>query len=705
MTVSFRRAASLAALASALPAAAHAADPAPSEVGTDDRIVVVGEYREQEISSAMKTPTPLIDTPQSVTVISAEQIRDQGLQQIADVLRYTPGASPGQGEGHRDQFTIRGQNTTANLFIDGLRDDVQYFRPLYNLERIEILKGANALAFGRGGGGGVVNRVTKTPEIGEAFAEAAVAADTFGEVSGRIDVNQSADDKTAFRLNAFAERLDNHRDEFGGERFAVNPTFAFALTDKTRVDLSYEYVYDDRVVDRGVPSSNGRPLEGFDEAFFGDPDANATDLQANIARARIEHAIAPGLTADATVQYADYDKLYQNLFPVGFDAAANEVSLDGYRDATDRQNLILQSNLVGAFATGPIAHTAVVGVEYADQQTDNSRCDVLFASSNDDVVTFAFSDPLAIPAFGFPSTNRDTNSTVEVFSAYAQDQIDLGRYVKIVGGVRYDRFEIDVLDGIEVADGAADGNDGNLSRTDEEISPRAGLILKPRENVSVYASWSRSFLPRSGDQFLTLSLSSEALDPEEFENLEAGVKWDATERLSASAAVFRLDRDAGTTVDPNDPGSTILIGSRVEGVELQVVGEATARLSVNAGYSYLDAQEDGRVVGGVEADRRLGQVPEHMASLWTRYEATEKLGLGLGVVHQSAQLASISGAVELPAFTRVDAAIFYDLAPGVSLQVNVENVADADYFPAAHNDNNITTGEPVNARFAIAGRF
>ncbi|MEL6366236.1 MAG: TonB-dependent receptor, partial [Pseudomonadota bacterium] len=175
--------------------------------------------------------------------------------------------------------------------------------------------------------------------------------------------------------------------------------------------------------------------------------------------------------------------------------------------------------------------------------------------------------------------------------------------------------------------------------------------------------------------------------------------------LSVTAAVFRLERDSGTTVDPNDPDSTILISSQTDGIELQIAGEIIPRWSVVGGYSYLDAREDGRVVGGVSANRTLGQVPEHMVSLWNRVEATEKLGFGLGVTHQAAQFASISGAVELPAFTRLDAAVYYDVTDTVSVQANIENLTNTDYFPAAHNDNNISTGEPLNARFTVTGRF
>ena len=682
--------------------------------GDAEQIIVTGEkvgYIAVK-SAGLKTDIPLLDTPQSVSVFTKEQIEDQALQDIGDVLRYAPGISINQGEGHRDQISIRGQNTTADFFLDGIRDDVQYFRPLYNLDRIEIHKGANALIFGRGGGGGNINRVTKTPEASDQFVRINSSGDTFGAYQFTIDSNAPLGERAAIRVNALAEGFDNHRDFFDGERYAINPTIAASLSDNTRVQFSYEYVNDDRVVDRGIPAIAGgtianpaRPVKGFDDTFFGSPHANETTFEGHIIRGRIFHDFNTDHRVNATVQYADYDKFYQNLFPIGSDLANGMLSLDGYRDTTVRENFIAQINFLSDVQTGPLNHQLLYGFEYGDQQTENARLDVLFAASADDQITFGFSDPLRISPFSFPAINRDRDSDAEFISLYLQDQISIGKYVQLVGGVRYDRFELGVLDQIEVNDGTADGNDGRLSRTDEEYSPRAGIIIKPQENISIYASYSLSFLPRSGDQFLSLSPSTEALSPEEFENIEVGAKWDIQTGLSFTAAVFRLERDSGTTVDPNDPGNTILIGSVTEGLELQLQGQLSANWRINAGYSYLDAEEDGRVVDNVSANRSLNLVPEHLFSIWNRYDVNEKFGVGLGIVYQDSQFASISNTVELPSFTRVDVALFYRFSERVQAQVNIENLLDEEYFPAAHNDNNISTGEPLNARFSLSFAF
>ena len=673
--------------------------------GDVERITIRGAFFGQQVADAVKTPTLLLNVPQSASIISAEQISDQALFSVADVMQYTPGVSIGQGEDHRDQLTIRGQNTTADFFVDGLRDDVQYFRPLYNIERIEVLRGANALLFGRGGGGGIVNRVTKTADLSGDFTTLNAGIDTFSASSIAVDTNKVIDNNNAVRLNAVFDTIENHRDFKDGERFAVNPTYTWAISDDTMVNASYEYVNDDRVVDRGVPSLNGAPLEGFDDTFFGAPGFNNTQLEAHIARVRVDHQLNSEWSINATAQYADYDKEYQNLYPVGFDDTTNMVTLDGYRDTTQRENLLLQFNVIGQFEAAGFEHTVLVGAEYGQQDTENARLDNFFTATSDDQQSFLFSDPLVIPEFTLTAPVRDRASDVTFTSAFVQDEIKLTDNWILVAGLRYDSFDIDVVDTIEVNDGADDGNNGFLSSDDTEVSPRVGLIYKPSEDVSIYASYSKSFLPRSGDQFLTLSLTSQALEAEEFENREVGVKWNISDALSLTAAYFEVDRENGAAVNPDDPETAVLTGTETTGFEVQLVGYITEAWQITAGYSNLDGNQT-RVSGNGGFDgQELAQLPEHMYTVWSKYTLNDDWSAGLGFIYQSEQYASLSNNVELPDFARVDAAVYYNYSEDLTIQLNVENLFDEDYFPAAHNDNNITTGEPLNARISAQYRF
>ncbi len=700
------------AIAVAVAAALAASVPAAAQDNDIDEIVVEGRYLSIDKVNSVKTPTPLIDVPQSLSILTARQIQDQAFQGFGDVLRYTPGLSISQGEGHRDAIIIRGIQSTADFFIDGVRDDVQYYRPLYNVSQIEILRGSNALLFGRGGGGGVINRVQKKPVVGESFSTLNAGADTFGAYTTAIDTNIATGDSSAFRFNAYYQGLENHRDFFDGDGFAVNPTFRVDFGPDTTLDLSYEYVEDERVVDRGVPSrvvagGPNVPLEGYDDTFFGSPDQNFTTLEAHILRARVEHAFSDRLRGNVTANYADYNKLYQNLYPSDAVAVSNgtfpNVELDGYRDPTARENLIIQANLVGEFTTGWIGHTLLFGAEYGDQQTANSREDVVFAANGGDQLAIPFTDPLSIPAFGFTNTVRDRESDVRFTSVYLQDQLDLTERFKFVAGLRLDQFDIDVLDRIEANDG--DAVDGRFSRKDSEVTPRLGFIYKPAENVSLYASYSETFLPQSGDQFLTLSLDSQSTRPQFFENREVGVKWDLKPTLALTAAVFELERESFTSVDPEDPDQVIIVeGSETRGVEVQLTGQLTERLTVTTGYSYLDG-EVLRADGTGDRGNATRQTPENMFSMWANYAVNRQLGLGLGVTYQDSFFAQEDNSVEIPSYTRVDAAAFYRVNDQLRLQVNIENLFDEDYFPDAHSNTNITTGEPVNARVSAVFDF
>ena len=670
-----------------------------------ERITIRGAIFGQQVAGAVKTPTLLLNVPQSASIIGEAQIEEQGLFSVADAMQYTPGVSIGLGEDHRDQITIRGQNTTADFFVDGLRDDVQYFRPLYNVERIEIMRGSNALLFGRGGGGGVVNRVTKTADVSSDFTVLSGNIDTFSAGGITLDTNVVIDKDQAFRLNAAADSVDNHRDFKDGSRYAFNPTWYLALSDVTSLNASYEYVNDDRLVDRGIPSLNGKPLNGVYDTFFGDKDFNNTTLEAHIARVKLDHKLSAEWSVNTTVQFADYDKAYQNLYPTAFDDESQFVTLDGYRDTTQRENFLWQLNAIGQFDTGAVSHTVLAGAEYADQSTENARMDNQFLENGSDKLSFMFSDPLVVPAHTLTAPVRDRASDVSVVSAFVQDEIGLGDNWVLVAGLRYDSFNIDVTDQIEINDGAEDGNSGLLSSDDSEISPRFGVIFKPAEDISLYASYSVSFLPRSGDQFLTLSLSSAALDAEEFRNTEVGFKWNLTDSLNLSAAAFKVERENGATVDPDNPEVSQLTGTETQGFELQLSGYITDSWSVTGGYSYLDGNQTSVSGAGSGEGQRLAQLPEHMFSVWNKFLIDEKWQWGLGIVHQSEQYASLSNNVTLPSFTRFDAAVFYTHSDALSLQLNVNNVLDTQYFPSAHNDNNISTGAPLHARVAATYRF
>jgi catecholate siderophore receptor len=297
-----------------------------------------------------------------------------------------------------------------------------------------------------------------------------------------------------------------------------------------------------------------------------------------------------------------------------------------------------------------------------------------------------------------PATSDADNSGIAtVGAAYVQDQVRLGRYVELVAGLRYDRFQVDVTNNRTTQ---------VLTSTDHLLSPRAGVIVKPQEPLSIYTSYSLSYQPRAGEQLSSLSLTNQALDPEVFRNYEVGLKWDIRPALAVTAAVYRLDRGDVAVTDPADPTRTILVdGQRSNGIEVGVSGSLTATWSVIGGYAYQDATITRTQSSSVVAGSRLGQVPEHSFSLWNRYDVTRAFGAGVGLVHRGDMFTTTDNLVTLPAFTRVDTAVFLGLGRHLRGQVHVENLFDERYYASAHNNNNITPGSPRALRVALTTTF
>lgn len=681
----------------ALSTAAFAEDTQPAREYLPADIVVTGErvdgYLTGDGSTATKTPTPVIDVPQTIAFLTEDQLEDQGVTQLNEALRYVPGVSLETGEGHRDQVFIRGQSSTADFYLDGLRDDAQYYRSLYNVERIEVIKGANALIFGRGGGGGVINRVTKRADLTRTITAFDAAVDSFGAFGVTADLNQPLSDSVAGRVAATYEEFDSHRDFYEGRFFGIAPSVTIALGDRTTLVAQYNYDDDKRLTDRGIPSLDDGdantvdgPLEGYDRTLFGSGDFNWSDSQTHIARLRLEHEFSDTLSANVTGQFADYNKYYANIVPGSSDGTV--VDLSGYTSGTDRQNWIGQANLVWDADFGGVGNTLLAGVEFGDQSTVADRYNVVFASSPLDI---PLERVLAVPDVTVGSLSRASTSDLTTFSAYVQDQLDFGM-VQIIGGLRFDRFDLSSTDLVTLQ---------TNSRVDEKVSPRVGAIFKPQDSLSLYASYSTTFLPQSGDQFTTLSSGNAVLDPEKFENYEVGVKYAIAPKLFATAAVFRLDRTNTTAPSPANDGTVVQTGSsRVDGIELSLAGEITGAWQANLGYTYLDGEISSQTTSAPEG-QRLPQVPEHQFSLWNRFDLSEKLGLGLGLIYQDEQFASISNKVAMPDYFRVDAAAYYQIDDTASVQINIENLFDEGFYAAAHGDNNIQPGKPFTARLGV----
>lgn len=661
-----------------------------------EEIIVKGKVLYSDQVTALKTPVPIIDVPQTLSIVTDEDIRKQGFRELGDIVRYTPGVNTSQGEGHRDSIVFRGVRSTADFYLDGVRDDVQYYRSLYNLEQVEILRGPNALLFGRGGTGGIINRVTKKAVLGDAFGSFDMGADTFGAFDFAVDYNVQTGENSALRINFHSDTLENHRDYYDGDRYGFNPTLRVQLSPQTTLDLSYEHADHERFIDRGVPTLNGEPVEAFEEIVFGDTDTNLTTLRADIYRANISHEFSDTQKGNFVIQYSDFAKMYKNYYASGY-SGGNTFTADGYKDPTERTNLIISGNVVNEFQTGSVKHTLLVGAEIIDTENENFRYNTFFITTEDDNEVFNITRPInfGVNAAGVRTYNdftadlkSKTASDIEVTSFYIQDQIDVSDNFKIMLGGRFDSFDITVRD---IKNGTSE------TREDEEVSPRAGLIFKPQENLSLYVSYSESFLPRSGEQFKSLSSSSARLDPDVFESTEIGVKWDIRDNLSFTVSYF--DSEQTQAVRDSDTGeNSEIVGLQVDGIELELKGQVSDKLYLALGYSDLDG-ETGK--GGEPRE-----IPEQTASLWATYQVNDNFGLGFGITHQGeSNIKNDKPGLILPDYTRVDFAAYYNISEDLSLQLNVENITDELYFPHSHSTHQASVGEPLNARFSLRRKF
>ena len=649
------------------------------------------------VSTAMKSATLLRDTPQAITVMSAAMISDQRMQSMADVVRYMPGVGMAQGEGNRDTPILRGNSSTADFYLDGVRDDAQYYRDTYNVDRIEALKGPNAMIFGRGGAGGVINRVSRQAGWSPT-REVDVQLGSYDSRRVTVDFGAAAQSRAAFRVTGVYEDTDSYREAVGLERAGVNPTTAFAIGSKTMVRAGYEYFRDRRTADRGVPSLNGRPVETDPSTFFGDAEKSLSRADVNLATVLFEHNVTRGVSLRSRTSFGNYGKFYQNIFP---GAVVNGmVSLSGYNNSTNRQNVFNQTDAIVTKKTGAIGHVIAAGFEVGRQLTDNFRNTAFFTTIGPNTTTVLA--PLSSPVTSLPvafrqnATDADNSGRATVAAAYAQDQITLTNHLQAVIGLRFDSFNVDVNNHRTGA---------TFTTHDGLVSPRAGVIIKPIAAVSIYGNYSVAYLPRAGDQLSSLSLSNQALDPEQFRNYEVGAKWDL-KSLAFAVAAYRLDRGNVAIADPLDPTRSILVDAqRTKGVEASVDGRVNERWTLAGGYAFQDGKITRSISATAQAGAVLAQVPRHSFSLWNKYEVTSRIAAGVGFVHRGDVFAASDNLVTLPAFTRVDAALFWTVTGRIRAQVNVENLSDTKYFASAHNNTNILPGSPRAIRVAMTTRF
>lgn len=661
-------------------------------------------YKASESKSALKIDAPLRDIPQTVNVVPQSVIKDQGAQSMEDVLKNVPGIGLSNGDGQRDQVTIRGFSAIGDMYVDGMRDDALYYRDLSNVERVEVIKGPAAVLYGRGSSGGLINNVSKKPNFAPVH-EVGVTFDSEGKRRTQFDAgwaDEQQGDK-AFRITGALEDSDTFRDDGYIDRKAIAPTAYFKLSDDLDLTVGATYLYDKRLIDFGIPALGDRPVDVDRDKRFGaaDPDDDYARSEVFSFTAGVDYRLNDDFTLSNNSRYYHYDLDRNNTLAdsssTRFVTAPNGELLvklnrgnvqrneDGWFNQTELKH---QAQLAG------MNHNLLYGVELGRQIKDQS----VFSQNNVAQVP-VFRDALVDVPF---QANRQTakgTTTQDTAGFYVQDLIELAPMWKALVGVRYDVFDQEYSDDLT-------GND--LSRTDTTWSPRVGLVFQPDQIQSYYVSVSRSYQPSS--EVFALSTGNQGLEPEETTNYEVGAKWDLLDnRLSVTAALFRLERTNMKTTDPANPANLVLAGEqRTDGFEATVSGQLTDKWQVYGGFAFLDAEitKSNSFTNGVANEGQTPTLtPRTSANLWLVRSLSETWRVGMGANYVDERYTALDNVVVMPSYTTVDAALLYN-QPKWDAALRLRNVFDRDYYASAHGSVDlITPGAPRTLELSTNFRF
>lgn len=691
--------------------------------------VSVTASEERRLSSP-KATAPLVDTPQTITVIPREVFSQQGARNLTDVLKNTPGISFDAGENgfgtNSNNFSLRGFDTSGNIFIDGSRDSGNYSRDVFNIEQVEVVKGP-AADNGRGGAGGYVNLVTKSPGLENAVSGSlsygfdGTHADTRKRAT--FDVNQVIGSGAAFRLNLMGQdggvagREHAQKDAWG-----VAPSIAFGLGSPTRVILALSHQENDDRPDWGVPGAMIKGMFSHDDVaddadrdnFFG-LKSDFDEVTADSALVRIEHDFSPSLRISNQTRWSETEREARYTVPSGYEAATLEATTQTqfyYRETTSLSNL---TNLSAGFATGGLAHRLSAGLELTREESDSDR----FGTGSAGNTSIFDPNPERHP--GFPLNPVQTSAVkIDTVAAYLYDTVELNEHWEITAGVRAERYEVEI--GSRNVDGTPQGPDG-YERSETSVGGKFGVVYKPAKNGSLYAAVSQATLPpgsflsnpdisREGSNAFPglVGQNSEEAREQKATNYEIGTKWSFYDnRLSTTAALFRTERRdvAMTGLAPGQTGNATLQGygsQVVEGIELSIDGRPTDAWSIFGGIAYMDSErkhsaylDDARrsantgdyaTYTSTRGDE-LAFTPKLTANLWTTYRFPFGLTVGGGVQYVDESYLGRPDHADriipngrwgkLPDYTVFNLMALYEVNRNVTVRLNVDNVTDELY--------------------------
>ncbi|HEX2840539.1 TonB-dependent receptor [Hyphomicrobium sp.] len=731
--------------------------PLPGEAGP----VAAGEYKADYVTSN-KITGPLLDTPQTVTVVPGTVIQERGATNLTQVLRNTPGITFDAGENgfatSINNFKLRGFDTSGSIFTDGVRSSGSFARDMFNVAQVEVVKGA-AADNGRGGAAGYVNIVTKTPTT-ENFVrgESSLAFDDYGTdplFRSTLDVNQRIG-TVAVRMNGMYETGGvMGRDVAEADAYGLAPSIAFGLGTETRAIFSYERLKRDDLPDWGVPGAMVKGTFNYDPAagrasrdnFYG-LRSDYDEVQGDRVLARFEHDLSSNFTLSNQTVWERAERDARYTLPTGYNAGPQTVT--GQRQYYDRVNETWsnQTNLAGTFVAGGFKQTISTGVEYTNERSDANQ----FGTQNPGNTNVFDPDPDRYNAAPLAPNGRN-GVEIETVAAYFYDTIQLTRQLDLVGGLRVEHYDYEIAS--KALPSGVPGTFDGVEGSETTLGGKIGLVYKPVQNGSLYAAYGFSSLPpgsylsnsdisRAGDDALP-GFAPEA-DPVEMRNYEVGVKWDwLGGKLSTTAALFRTEKHGVPhKVRPNVSTDVFYEEQVVQGLELGIAGNVTERWKVFGGLLLLDSERnnseafnraacqdrpgdyglpnaaacvDGnnKLVRTTDGDE-LAFTPNFSATLWMTYDVTDKFTFGGGVQYvgdswlgrpDDAFRVIKNGTYDkLPSYFLVNLMASYELTDNVDLQLNVDNVFDEDYAVSTNwSGTRATLGAPRTYRIGTTFDF
>jgi iron complex outermembrane recepter protein len=685
------------------PVTAQQPMPAPAESeaeGEEEEIVATGEketgYRASDASTATKTDTPLRDVPGSVQVIPNKVIKDQGVTRISDALRNVSGVTPQRdfADDTDTRFNIRGFGNESATLRNGFRVGGSEIAP-NNIERIEVLKGPASVLYGQFEPGGVVNFVTKQP-LSQPFYSASFTAGSFSFYEPSIDLSGplTADKKLLYRLTGTYQNTGSFRDFVKGEQISIAPTLSYQFSDATKLTVGYEFLSSNQTFDDGFPID---PIIFSlpSSRFLGEPSDFIRGTTNNL-NAAIEHRFNENLILKSAFGISSKRTRQVTIRLRDFDSTTNQIgrsySIDN--DPVVEDSFSWQTDLVSKFNTGSIQHQLLFGVELARSQFKTNVSD--FEIGLFDVNNPSYGSP--IPPT--PSSSFREDNTFSTVGVYLQDQITLLPNLKLLLGGRYDfsNAKINFFEESQSSPPFVSSNEFN----DRAFSPRAGIVYQPIEPVSLYASFSRSFVPNNAT-----TSTGELIKPTRGTQFEAGIKADLGKKFTATLAAYQITKSNILTTDPDDPDFSIAVGeARSRGLELDISGE------IRPGWRIIASGFLNNTVITKDNDLPVGDTlinaPKNGASLWTTYEIQKGdlkgLGFGAGLFYVGDREAELPNDFVLPSYVRADASIFYKRDKW-RIGLNFKNLFNTRYFESSQNSSLIYPGSPFSVQGTVSVEF